>query len=383
MIEAGRYFDHAATSFPKSAAVVDAVTAYLRQEAGNPGRGAHSLANAAARTLMQARVEAARVFGRAEPERVLFTASATEALNAVIGELVGCDAHVVTTMLEHNAVARPLARAAEAGAEITKLHPEADGTYSPAQFAAAVRPDTRAVVVTGGSNVLGVQVPVSALREAIGARPWLIVDAAQIAGVQPIDMDRWGVDALAVPGHKGLGGPQGVGLLLASDRLALAPWREGGTGGHSEAPRTPAVWPEGFEAGTPNGPGVAGLLASLRQLDDAEIDRRTRRVMASWEQLVTGLAAIPGVRIASRRDADRALPIVAFLIAGQAPGEVAYKLGQRGFAVRAGLHCAPDAHRLAGSLSQGLVRASLGTAHSRDDVDALVAAVGEIATRAA
>lgn len=380
-----RYFDHAATGFPKPPQVLRAIEQWFAA-AGSPGRGAHDWAAAAARTLTETRLEAARVFGHADPARVAFAASATDALNmAVAGLDWPAGSHVVTSSVEHNALMRPLARLVDEGRiRLTVVESSPDGHVEVAALAAAIESQTRLVAVTAGSNVLGSRVDLAALRPAIGPQPLLLVDAAQTAGVLPVSMDAWGLDLLAVPGHKGLGGPPGIGLLLASGRVELAVWREGGTGGRSEPRRTPAEWPEGYEAGTPNGPGIAGLGAVLAALDPDRLEATFAARMAVWQVLVEGLQSIPGMEIFSCLDPNRALPLVSFRVAGLDPADLAWRLGRNeGYAVRAGLHCAPAAHRTAGTEATGLVRASLGPDHTAEDAAAFVRAVAHVVRAAA
>lgn len=372
----GRYFDHPATAWPLDPAVPAAVVRHMAEAGGNPGRSAHSLSAAAASTLADLRMRLAALVGRADPARVVLTASTTEALALAVGALRPGD-DVVMSSIEHNAVARPLARLAdEAGVRLREVAADAEGIVRAEALAAAVSPATRMVVVTAGSNVLGAATDLVALRPAVGPGPLLLVDAAQTAGLRPLMADAWGLDLVALPGHKALGGPQGTGALIVGDRVELPVLHEGGTGGASEARRTPPVFPEGYEAGTPNGPGCAGLLAALTLRTPATMADEASRLGRLRESLLAGLTRVPGMQIFGCRDAERALPLVAFRTAGIDPADLAWGLGELGFAVRAGLHCAPAAHRTAGTLDTGLVRAGLGPRHTADDVAALVDAVG-------
>ncbi len=378
----GRYFDHPATAWPLDPAVPAAIVRHLAAAGGNPGRSAHPLAVAAAATLAETRVALATLAERADPGRILLTASATQALAVAFGAVRPGDA-VVTTSIEHNAVTRSLARLADdAGVSVHEVPTPPNGTVDPAALAAACGPTTRMVVVTAGSNVLGSATDLAALRPAVGPDPLILVDAAQIAGHLPLKVDAWGLDLVALPGHKALGGPQGTGALIVGDRVELPVLIEGGTGGASESRRTPSLFPEGFEAGTPNGPGFAGLCAALATRTPATMQAEARHLRMLRAQLVAGLDALPGMQIFGCRDASQALPLVSFRIAGLDPTELAWRLGTLGFALRAGLHCAPAAHRTAGTLDTGLVRAGLGPRHTSDDVAALVDAVRYVARQA-
>lgn len=380
LMDPHRYFDHAATSFPKPDGVAEAVAAHLHGAAGNPGRGGHELAVAAARTIFDTRIAVAAAVGREQPERVAFTASATAALNMALSGCLRPGDHVVASTVEHNAVARPLRRLIEERSiEVSWVPAGPDGSLEPPAVAEAVREETRLVAVTAASNVLGARTDIPGIRGAIGAAPFLLVDGAQLVGSAPVAMDRWGVDLLAVPGHKGLQGPQGIGALAVSDRVEFRPWIEGGTGADSRAATTPATWPDGFEAGTPNGPGIAGLLAALEHLEIEEPSRLLTRKLAVWRVLVDGLSETAGVRIHSCLDPNRALPLVSFSVDTLSPGEVAHRLATvHDIAVRAGLHCAPDAHGTTGSLESGLVRASIGPVHKPADAEFFVAALQQI-----
>lgn len=370
------YFDHAATSFPKSEQVVAAVTEYLRNHAGNPGRGVYELSVSAAALIAETRELAARFFSHKNPERIVFQASATHALNQALFGMLRPGDHVVTSNIEHNAVARPLRRLALHGVDIAEVTASTDGRIAAASIAAAVTPKTKMVAVTAGSNLLGARVDLGAIRAAIGPDIFLLVDAAQTAGVLPLDFDGLKLDLLAVPGHKSLGGPAGIGLLLCSDRVELEPLIEGGTGGNSEAPTTPALFPDGYEAGTANGPGIAGLRASLLALLQTDLQATFAQKQRVWQTLVAGLSALPGIEIFSCVDPEVALPLVSFRAKAVPTHELGLRLARdHAIAVRVGLHCTPDAHRVAGTLATGLVRASLGPAHSEADVQRFLAAV--------
>jgi selenocysteine lyase/cysteine desulfurase len=378
----GRYFDHPATAWPLDPAVPAAIVRHLATAGGNPGRSAHLLATAAAAVLADARVALAALTGRRDPGRVVLTASTTDALALAFGALRPGDT-VITTSIEHNAVTRPLARLADdIGVLVREVPATADGVVDPAALAAACDRATRLVVVTAGSNVLAAATDLAALRPAIGPNPLILVDAAQTVGHLPLAVDAWGLDLVALPGHKAIGGPQGTGALIVADRVDLPVLIEGGTGGASESRRTPPLFPEGFEAGTPNGPGIAGLVAALAARTPASMRAEAERLSALRAQLVDGLATLPGMQIFSCRDESRALPLVSFRIAGLDPADLAWRLSDLGFALRAGLHCAPAAHRTAGTLETGLVRAGLGPRHTPDDVAALVDAVRYAARQA-
>ena len=417
------YLDNAATSCPKPPEVVAAVAQALQDVCANPSRGAYELSLEASRSLLRTRRSAARLFGIRDEARVIFTLNATHALNMALKGLLGSEAagrdraprarHVVTSSLEHNAVARPLAMLARRGVEITRVPCGSDGSTDPEDILAAVRPDTALVALTHASNVLGTVLPVAEIGPRLRERGIpLLVDAAQTAGCFPIDVESMGISLLAVPGHKGLLGPQGVGILYVAPYMELETLFEGGTGSRSESLEQPSVCPDRFEAGTPNSPGIAGLGAGIRVVERegaAESGRRqydlarrlfrglggaeSIRVFGPWTNLSSGSppAADSGATVAGATTDPAGTawippvaPIVSLAVDGLTSAEVARILDKKfQIAVRAGLHCAPEAHRVAGTLEGGLVRLSIGHTTTDAEVAEAVAALLEIADRPA
>ena len=369
------YFDNAATSRPKPACVGDAMAHALLQ-AGNPGRGGHRAAMLAANILWDTREALADFFGCDNPQNVIFTANCTESINCVLHGILSRTGHAVVSDVEHNAVMRPLTewRIPYTVAETFPNDPAA----TVAAFEAAIRPDTRLIVCTHASNVTGEIQPIRALaRMAHSHNLPLAVDAAQTAGTVPISLKADGVDFLCMPGHKGLLGPSGTGVLISSQKIPLIPLKAGGTGSASLLLRQPSEWPERMESGTPNLPGIAGLGAAVRWL------RPRQRALAEHEwqvagRLWDGLASIRGVTLYSARPSpDRVVPLVLFSVAGETPEQTAERLAERGWAVRAGLHCAPAAHRKLGTSHVGAVRASVGFTTTLADATAFCRAVAE------
>lgn len=344
------YLDNGATSFPKLPQVRRAVADALAWCA-NPGRGGHEASMAAARGVYRCRERAAALFG-CRPEQVAFTSNCTHGLNIAIRSLVKPGSRVLVSGFEHNSVMRPLyamgTRVTVAG---RKLFDPAD-TLS--RFEDALKLGTDAVVFTHASNVFGYVLPVaelSALCRRYGVP--FVVDAAQSAGTEEIDMDAWGADFVAMPGHKGLLGPMGTGLLLCGK--TPEPLLYGGTGTESLRREMPEDLPERLEAGTVNVPGIAGLEAGLAYLQRAGIHRIRRREEAEARRCAAGLDTL-GLRVFAGSSQNGT---VSFLAQGDCE-ELAAELGRRGAAVRAGLHCAPLAHESAGTLDTGTVRVSFG-----------------------
>ncbi len=376
------YLDNAATSHPKPSTVYQAVDEALRA-GGNPGRGGHRLAVAAGRRVLGARLALAELFGVSDPGRLLFTANATDALNLAIKGLLRPGDHCITTTVEHNALRRPLAALARTGVEVTWLEPGPDGRLDPAAIQAALRPHTKMVALAHGSNVIGALQPLADVAEITRrAGVLLLLDAAQTAGSVPLQPEHDGIDLLATAGHKGLLGPQGTGVLYVRPGLVLRPLREGGTGGNSTPADMPDVWPEAFESGTANAPGLAGLAAGVNFLLQTGVAEVRRREVQLAGALLAGLRAIPGVTVYGPADPDQRTAVVSFTIAGQDPAEVEERLDDEyGILGRSGLHCNPGAHQLLGTFPDGTMRLSPGFHSSEADVERAVQAVAAIARR--
>lgn len=371
------YLDHAATSFPKAPGVAEAVARCVSTSAGNPGRGGHRLAVAAAREVEEAREVAARFLG-GDPERTLVGPGATFWLNTVLSSCLGPGDRVVTTALEHNAVMRPLRHLARRlGVEVVTVHAASDsGVPSPGEVAAeVVRASTRLVVLNHASNVSGAVIPVADIARAVAPVP-VLVDAAQSAGVLPVHFAAMGVAAMACSGHKGLLGPSGIGLLMLEEGFEVEPLVRGGTGSRSESEDMPGWLPDRLEAGTANVVGAAGLAAALRWLLAQDCDGRLRTSLGRERRLADGLAGIPGVRLPGYLPDSNRVPILSLVVEGVDNGELATWLDrEHGIMVRVGLHCAPAAHRRLGTFPAGTVRVALAPDTSDADLDLLLQAL--------
>ncbi|MHB1344323.1 MAG: aminotransferase class V-fold PLP-dependent enzyme [Thermoleophilia bacterium] len=377
------YLDNAATSCPKPEEVVSAVSRTLTDVCANPGRGAYDDALEAGRILLRTRRVVAQLFNIRDESRVVFTLNATHALNLALKGLLADGGHVVTSSLEHNAVIRPLAALAARGVTVTKVPCAADGTTDPADIIGAVTPHTRLVALTAASNVLGTLLPVETVGTALRERgiPFL-VDAAQTAGSRPLDVEATGIDLLALPGHKGLLGPQGVGVLYVGPNIHLQTLVEGGAGTDSASVEPPEEMPDRYEAGTQNTPGIAGLGAGVDVVavrGVAEIGREEQRLA---DRLRRALIDTEGVRVYGPPPGVPAAPVVSIAFEGLPSTEASFVLDRAfGIAVRSGLHCAPEAHRVAGTLNEGLVRFSVGHSNTDDDIHAAIEACREVAAK--
>lgn len=375
------YLDNAATSFPKAPGVAEAMVRTLTEAGGNPGRSGHALAVAAQGVVNDTRRQLAALLGAPDPSRVVFTASATEALNLALFGLLQSGDRVVTTSLEHNAIVRPLVALSGRGVTVERVAGASDGTIDLDDLARALRAHpTRLVAMTHASNVAGTILPareVARLAHEHGAL--FLLDAAQTAGALPIAVRELGVDLLALPGHKGLLGPPGTGALYVAAGVALTPLRYGGTGIRSEDERMPEELPEGLEAGTLNTVGLAGLGAALRFLSERGVAAVRGHEVALTERLLAGLRGISGLQIYGVGDPARQVATVSISLRGWEPVDLAAVLDSSfGIAVRAGLHCAPAAHRVLGTFPSGTVRISAGCFTTEADIDQAVAALEQL-----
>ncbi len=384
-----RYFDNSATSYPKPPQVAAAVRDYFDRVHASAGRGAYREAVESRAILDAARSAVHRLFHCGPDDHVIFTFNGTDSLNLAIKGLVRPGDHVVTTVLDHNSVLRPLAAlAADHGVRWTAAPVDPCTTrLDPAVLANALEPRTRLVVVNHASNVTGVLQPVAdiaAVCRRHGVR--LLVDAAQSAGHLPIDFAELGADMLACPGHKGLLGPLGTGVLLIRGGVEreLRTVREGGTGSWSEEPHQPDALPDRFEAGSHNAPGLAGLRAGVEWLLARGLTAIRAHELALCERLAARLDAIRGLTWYGPRDPLQRVAVFSVRVAGYEPGELAALLESRyGLLARSGLHCAPLAHRAIGTLERGgTTRLSAGPFTTADDVDAAAEALAELARAA-
>ncbi|MEX1310224.1 MAG: aminotransferase class V-fold PLP-dependent enzyme [Candidatus Sulfomarinibacteraceae bacterium] len=371
------YLDHGATSWPKAPGVADAMIRYLEEEAGNPGRGGHRLTVAASRAVESAREDVADLFGT-EPERTLLGSGATFWLNTVLLTQLNPGDRVVTSALEHNAVVRSLRWLERSrGVEIAIVEgADPDGLPTADEFRReAFAKPTALVVVTHASNVTGAVLPVAEIAEAVAPIP-VVVDGAQTAGSLPVRFAELGVAAYACSGHKGLLGPQGVGVLLLEESFEVEPLVRGGTGSRSESEEMPEHLPDRLEAGTPNGPGIAGLGAACRWLAEHGVRSVAEHEHRLVRRLAGGLGEIAGVRLHGWRPDRPHTGILSFTVDGGDNGELATLLDrEHGIMLRPGLHCAPAAHRRLGTFPDGTARVGIGPFTTEADVDALVAAV--------
>jgi len=379
------YMDNAATSWPKPQKVYQAVDKCLREYCANPGRGSYQNAVKSAKTIYRTRESVANLFHVNDPLKVIFTKNCTEALNLAIRGLVKRGEHVITSSVEHNSVIRPLnALVKQRGIFITQVKPRDNCILDPADIEKAITSKTTLIVTTLSSNVTGGRIQfeeIGRISQKYGI-PYLL-DAAQGAGVIPIDIPKSGIGMLAFPGHKGLLGPQGTGGLVLSKDFGLDSLIQGGTGSYSKNAEQPNILPDGLESGTLNTPGIAGLEQGINHINLIGIENILGRKNVLIKQLFDGLggaSGIKGLSIYSPREAEMNSGIFSFNIEGFECEEVASILNERyGISVRAGLHCAPTAHRILGTLETGCVRVSPGFFTTTDEIRQVVSAITRIA----
>ena len=359
------YLDNAATSFQKPPEVAAAVLEAM-ETMSSPGRGSYETAMRAADTVFACRCALGTLFHLEDPSRVVFTMNATHALNLAIKSLVPPGGRVVISGYEHNAVTRPLTAL---GAEVRVA---AAPLFQPAEtvraFERALEPAAHAVICSHVSNVFGFIQPVDAIAELCRRRRVpLIVDASQSAGILPLDMEALGAAFIAFPGHKGLYGPQGTGVLLCGD-TPLQTLIEGGTGSNSRLQSMPEFLPDRMEAGTQNVPGIAGLLAGVRYVQKRGLGNILTRERQLTAVLAEGLREIPGLRVLAQPGLPHQAGVLSVVPEGRDGTELGEALAEQGLALRTGYHCAPLAHHTAGTLKTGTVRLSVSDFTTGEDI---------------
>lgn len=374
------YLDNAATTLHKPQQVIDAVV-HAMQSMGNCARGTHEEALDAARTVYDARVRLALLFGCPRVDHVAFTANSTEALNMAINGLIDPGDHVISTDLEHNSVLRPLYRLeAEHGAELSFVPANKLGNVDYADFERLMKPNTRAVVCTNASNLTGTVLDIERIAKTAHSHGALvIVDASQTAGCWPIDMKKMGIDVLCFTGHKGLMGPQGTGGICVKEGIEIRPFKVGGSGVQSYSRTHPAEYPTRLEAGTLNGHGIAGLGAAAKFISETGVENIHAKERSLMLRFYEGVKNIEGVTVYGDFTKDKTA-IVALNIRDYESGEVSYELSQGyGIATRPGAHCAPRMHKALGTAEVGAVRFSFSFYNTEEEIDEAVRAVAELA----
>jgi cysteine desulfurase / selenocysteine lyase len=380
------YLDHAATSWPKPSVVLEAMQEFLASAGGNTGRSGHRRSIASSRGVSLARERLADLLGAESPDEVIFTKNATEGLNvAIYGLAEGVD-RIVTTSLEHNSVMRPLRSLEQRGrCAVEVVHADGNtGEIDLDAWSAALRgAGSTLAVAVHASNVTGALLPIAALAAAAAeAGVPLVVDASQSAGHMPLSLPALGASAVAMPGHKGLLGPTGTGVLYLAPGVEVEPLIRGGTGSRSESEYQPDFAPDRYESGTLNAIGIVGLGAAAEYLHEVGVDKVQGRLTDLGRRFRDGLAGADGVRLLGPEDPADGVGIASLNVEGVPCATVARLLDDEwGVMTRAGLHCSPAAHRSLGTAPEGTLRFSWGYDTSERDIDIAVEAVRTIATR--
>ena len=374
------YLDNAATTMRKPQEVIDAVMLAMGSM-GNAGRGVNDASLSASRLIYDTRERLCRMFGGTDPRQVVFTCNSTESLNIAIRGLLSPGDHVITTMLEHNSVLRPLYDLEAKGTSLTIIESDRSGNFDIEDMKRAVRPETKMIVCTNGSNLTGNYVELKPIGEFARERRILfVVDASQTAGVFPINVEEMKIDVLCFTGHKGLLGPQGTGGMYVREGVNIRPLKAGGTGVQTYSKSQPVQMPTALEAGTLNGHGIAGLHAALGYIEEHGIGAIRKREQELMRQFYEGVKDIENVTVYGDFDTMDRCAIVTLNIGDYDSSEVSDELlTGYGISTRSGGHCAPLMHKALGTVEQGAVRFSFSHYNTDEEVDAAVKAVRELA----
>ena len=366
------YMDNGATSFPKAPGVSESMCNYLNHVGASVNRGVYHNSHEAENTLYETRELLCSLFDFDQPENVVFTKNVTESLNVLLKGFFRKGDHVIVSSVEHNAVMRPLNALKERGIDYTRIMCDSNGAISGEDILPAIKPNTKAVVMTHASNVSGTILSlekVGSICKKNGLN--FIIDVAQTAGLIPVDFPKLGADAIAFTGHKSLLGPQGVGGFLITNQLAdqMSTFIEGGTGSLSDLEIQPNYMPDKFEAGTQNMPGIYGLNAALKYIVKEGTEILYQKEMALMEIFLEALMNMDHIRIVGRKDTEQRVGIVSVDFIHGDNGEMAYRLySDSGIMTRSGMHCAPSAHQTLGTYPRGTVRFGLSHFMKKADI---------------
>nr|WP_312214889.1 aminotransferase class V-fold PLP-dependent enzyme [Clostridioides sp.] len=374
------YFDNAATTYPKPEEVYDAVYDCMKNYCANPGRAGHKLAMKSARKIYDARENLAKLFNVDNPMTIVFTHNATDSLNLAIKGVLKKGDHVITTSMEHNSVIRPIKALESKGVENTIVECDKDGFLNPEDVEKAIKENTKLIVTTHASNVCGTLVDIKSVGGIAKKHGILyLVDASQTAGVYNIDVKDMNIDMLAMPGHKCLFGPQGTGVLYVREDLKLDILKEGGTGSKSEELTQPELFPDKYESGTHNTPGIVGLNEGVKFVLDKGIEKIREHEEELCQYMLDKLKEIENIEIYGPEDSKKRAAVIAMNIGDMDSGEVTFILdNEYDIATRSGIHCSPLAHTTLGTLGQGAVRFSIGYFNTTYDIDKAIKALKKI-----
>jgi len=377
------YFDNAATSWPKPPQVKEAMNRFMEEVGANPGRSGHLRSIEAARIVYDTREALSVLFHVKDSSRIVFTLNATESINLALKGLLKPGDHVITSSIEHNSVMRPLRDLERKRVELSIAPCSREGMLDPSEVERRIQSNTKMVVLNHASNVAGTLLPIEEVGLIVKKHElFLLVDAAQTAGACPIDIKKGNIDLLAFTGHKSLYGPQGTGGLVVGERIKekeMIPLKQGGTGSRSEFEEQPDFLPDCFESGTPNGVGLAGLLAGVQFVLEKGVEQIRQNEMALAMKLIRALKNMPRVKVYGPELREDRIATVSFAFTHLSPSSGALRLEKEfGILCRPGLHCAPAAHRTLGTFPEGTIRFGLGAFNTEAEVEAAIRAVSMI-----
>lgn len=375
------YLDNASTTFPKAPNVANAMSDYLTNYGININRGSYALAYDVEDIIYTTRQRLNNVFNGHDPSHVIFTQNVTMSLNMVIKGLLKAGNHILVSSMEHNAVMRALTQLLDKGITFDIIPCDVTGSIQLESIETLIRPNTVAMIINHASNVCGTVQPIESISSICKAHNLhFIVDAAQTAGVIPIDVKACHIDALCFTGHKGLLGPQGIGGIILTKEMAqtLIPLIAGGTGSFSHLETMPTHMPDAFEAGTLNLPGIIGLNEGLSYIESVGMENIHNHELALTKTFLEGLHSITGVNIIGKQDIQDRTAVVSITIDGLDAASIAYELESNRIMTRVGLHCAPRAHQTLGTYPEGTVRFSFGYANTLEDVESALSALHTI-----
>lgn len=377
------YLDNAATTWPKPPQVKEAMNRFMEEVGANPGRSGHLLSIESARIIYEGREALSVLFHVKDSSRIVFTLNATESINLALKGLLKPGDHVITSSMEHNSVMRPLRDLEKKGIELSIVPCFKDGTLDPREVEKKIQATTRMIVLNHASNVTGTLLPIKEV--GMIARKYnllFLVDAAQTAGAYPTNVEKDGIDLLAFTGHKSLYGPQGTGGLVIGERIdekQMIPLKQGGTGSRSEFEEQPDFLPDRFESGTPNGVGIAGLLAGVQFVLEKSVEQIRQNEMSLAKKLIEGFKKIPQVQLYGPENLNDRIATISFNFSRLSPSNGAFRLEKEfGILCRPGLHCAPSAHHTLGTFPEGTIRFGLGAFNTEAEVEIAIRAVSLI-----
>ena len=378
------YLDNASTTFPKPKQVAEAMYQYMTQVGSNISRGGYSSAYRTEELVYETRQNLADLFNATDCKNVIFTKNITESLNVILKGFLKPGDHVITSSMEHNAVMRPLVQLQEKGVSFTRVPCNIDGTMDIKKLEPCLQQNTKMIVMTNASNVCGTVLPIKEVGRFCHEHDLkFVVDTAQTAGVNAVDMQEMYIDALAFTGHKGLLAPQGIGGFILQENMIdkIEPLISGGTGSISHTEQVPRFMPDRFEAGTMNLPGIIGLNAGLNWLKDITMEKIKEHELGLTKYFIDGIISLDdeNIQIAGKKDISGRMGVVSIFIKNKEMAQIAYELDEKyGIMTRVGLHCAPSAHKTLGTYPKGTIRFSFGWWNTKEDIDVAIDALDKL-----